>query len=70
MNMDFTETQQMLKAGARDFFEKEFPQRLVREREDDPNGYDPLLWKKMPLWDGPAGDRGTTVALYGPVPRI
>jgi alkylation response protein AidB-like acyl-CoA dehydrogenase len=37
----------MLKNFARDFLEKECPESLVREMEEDEKGYSPDLWKKM-----------------------
>jgi alkylation response protein AidB-like acyl-CoA dehydrogenase len=47
--MDFalSEEQEMLKTMARDFLEKECPESLVREMEEDENGYSPELWSKI-----------------------
>ena len=47
MNLDFTEEQEMLRTAARDFLTKECPKTLVRELEEDENGYSPELWRKM-----------------------
>jgi len=47
--MDFAlnEEQEMLKTMARDFLEKECPERMVREIETDERGYSPELWRKI-----------------------
>ncbi len=47
MNLDFNEAEDILRNMARDFMEKEFPKKLVRELEDDPTGYSPEVWAKM-----------------------
>jgi len=47
MDLGLDEQQEMLKNFARDFLEKECPETLVREMEDDEQGYSPDLWKKM-----------------------
>ena len=47
MDFNLTEEQQMLRKTARDFMEKECPKSLVREMENDENGYSPELWHKM-----------------------
>jgi alkylation response protein AidB-like acyl-CoA dehydrogenase len=47
MDLGLDEQQEMLKNFARDFLEKECPEQLVREMEDDEKGYSPELWKKM-----------------------
>ena len=47
MDLGFTETQELLKNAAREFLENECPEQLVRDMEDDPQGYSPELWKKM-----------------------
>ncbi|MBM3132329.1 MAG: acyl-CoA dehydrogenase [Chloroflexi bacterium] len=47
MNLDFNESEDILRNMARDFMEKEFPKKLVRELEDDPQGYSPEVWTKM-----------------------
>ncbi len=47
--MDFTlnEQQELLKAYARDFLEREHPESLIRALEDTERGYSLELWKKM-----------------------
>lgn len=47
MDLGLSEEQELLKNAARDFLEKECPESLVREMEDDDKGYSPDLWKKM-----------------------
>ncbi len=47
MDLGLSEEQELLKNAARDFLEKECPESLVREMEDDEKGYSPDLWKKM-----------------------
>lgn len=47
MNFSFTESQEMLKTMARDFMEKECPERFVRDMEGDSEGYSPILWRKI-----------------------
>ena len=47
MDLGLDEQQEMLKNFARDFLEKECPESLVREMEEDEQGYSPDLWKKM-----------------------
>jgi alkylation response protein AidB-like acyl-CoA dehydrogenase len=47
MDLGLDEQQEMLKSFARDFLEKECPETLVREMEEDENGYSPDLWGKM-----------------------
>ena len=47
MDLGLSEEQELLKNAARDFLEKECPEALVREMEDDDKGYSPRLWKKM-----------------------
>ena len=47
MDLGLDEQQEMLKNFARDFLEKECPEALVREMEEDEQGYSPDLWKKM-----------------------
>jgi alkylation response protein AidB-like acyl-CoA dehydrogenase len=47
MDLGLSEEQELLKNAARDFLEKECPETLVREMEDDEKGYSPELWKKM-----------------------
>jgi alkylation response protein AidB-like acyl-CoA dehydrogenase len=47
VDLGLSEEQELLKNNARDFLEKECPESLVREMEDDEKGYSPDLWKKM-----------------------
>ena len=47
MDLGLDEQQEMLKNFARDFLEKECPEQLVREMEEDEKGYSPDLWQKM-----------------------
>lgn len=47
MDLGLDEQQEMLKNFARDFLEKECPESLVREMEEDEKGYSPNLWQKM-----------------------
>lgn len=47
MDLGLSEEQELLKNAARDFLEKECPESLVREMEEDEKGYSPDLWKKM-----------------------
>jgi len=47
MDLGLDEQQEMLKNFARDFLEKECPENLVREMEEDEKGYSPNLWKGM-----------------------
>ncbi|MDE3094375.1 MAG: acyl-CoA/acyl-ACP dehydrogenase [Chloroflexota bacterium] len=47
MDLGLSEEQELLKNAARDFLEKECPETLVREMEEDEKGYSPELWKKM-----------------------
>ena len=42
MDLGLDEQQEMLKNFARDFLEKECPESLVREMEEDEKGYSPL----------------------------
>lgn len=42
-----TESQEMLRAAAREFFERECPPSLVRAMEEDDRGYPPQLWEQM-----------------------
>ncbi len=54
MDLGLNEQQEMLKTFARDFLEKECPETLVRQMEEDDKGYSPDLWKKMAAqgWQG------------------
>ena len=47
MDLGLSEEQELLKNAARDFLEKECPETLVRQMEEDEKGYSPELWKKM-----------------------
>jgi alkylation response protein AidB-like acyl-CoA dehydrogenase len=47
MDLGLTETQEMIKNAARDFLEKEVPEKYVRDMEEDPRGYSPDVWRKM-----------------------
>ncbi|OGO53076.1 MAG: hypothetical protein A2148_05020 [Chloroflexi bacterium RBG_16_68_14] len=47
MDLGLSEEQELLKNFARDFLEKECPEKHVREMEEDEKGYSPELWKKM-----------------------
>ncbi len=47
MDLGLDEQQELLKNFARDFLEKECPESLVREMEEDEKGYSPELWQKM-----------------------
>jgi alkylation response protein AidB-like acyl-CoA dehydrogenase len=47
MDLGLDEQQELLKNFARDFLEKECPESVVREMEDDEKGHSPDLWRKM-----------------------
>ena len=47
MTIEFTEEQEMLRASARDFLEKECTERVVQEVEASGLGYSPELWRKI-----------------------
>ncbi len=47
MASNLTEEQEMLRASAREFLEKECPESVVREIEASDLGYSPDLWKKI-----------------------
>jgi alkylation response protein AidB-like acyl-CoA dehydrogenase len=47
MDLGLSEQQELLKNAARDFLEKECPEKHVREMEEDEKGYSPELWKQM-----------------------
>ncbi len=47
MDFNFTEEQEMLRASARDFLEKECTESVIREVETGDLGYSPDLWKKI-----------------------
>jgi alkylation response protein AidB-like acyl-CoA dehydrogenase len=47
MDLGLSEEQELLKNFARDFLEKECPESLVREMEEDEKGNSPQLWKGM-----------------------
>ncbi|MEX1253066.1 MAG: acyl-CoA dehydrogenase family protein [Dehalococcoidia bacterium] len=64
MDLGLSEEQELLKNFARDFLEKECPEKHVRDMEEDEQGYSPELWKKMAEqgWQGlivPEGQGGT-----------
>ncbi len=54
MDLGLSEEQEMLKNFARDFLEKECPEKLVREMEEDERGYTDALWQGMAQqgWQG------------------
>ena len=47
MDFGLSEGQEMLKASARDFLQKECPKKLVRQLDESDEGYSPELWRKM-----------------------
>jgi len=47
MDLAFSEEQEMLWKSARDFLADKCPKTLVREMEEDEQGYPPELWKEM-----------------------
>jgi alkylation response protein AidB-like acyl-CoA dehydrogenase len=47
MNYNFTEEQEMLRASARDFLEKEYTESVISELEAGDLGYSPDIWKKI-----------------------
>jgi len=47
MDFGLSEEQEMLKASARDFLQKECPKKLVRQLDESDEGYSPELWRKM-----------------------
>jgi len=47
MNLDFSESQEMLRTSAKDFLSKECSKVKVRELEDSDTGHDSDLWKNM-----------------------
>src|SRR3989304_6735154 len=47
MDLGLDEQQELLRGFARDFLEKECPEAVVREMEEDEKGYSPGLWGKM-----------------------
>ena len=54
MDLGLSEEQEMLKNFARDFLEKESPEKLVRDMEEDERGYTDALWQGMAQqgWQG------------------
>ena len=54
MDLGLSEEQEMLKNFARDFLEKECPEKLVREMEENERGYTDALWQGMAKqgWQG------------------
>jgi alkylation response protein AidB-like acyl-CoA dehydrogenase len=47
VDLGLSEEQEMLKNFARDFLEKECPEKYVRDMEEDERGYSPEIWRKM-----------------------
>ena len=47
MDLGLSEEQELLKNFARDFLEKECPEKLVRDMEEDERGYTDALWQGM-----------------------
>ena len=47
MDLGLSEVQQMLKSSAHEFLSQECPLTLVREMEEDPQGYTDALWRQM-----------------------
>ena len=47
MSVIYTEEQEMLRAAARDFLEKECPDSVLKDIENSGMGYSPDLWKKI-----------------------
>jgi alkylation response protein AidB-like acyl-CoA dehydrogenase len=47
MDLGLSEEQELLRNFARDFLEKECPEKVVRDMEEDEKGYPPELWQKM-----------------------
>ncbi|MBE0431724.1 MAG: acyl-CoA/acyl-ACP dehydrogenase [Dehalococcoidia bacterium] len=47
MDLGLSEEQEMLKASARDFLQKECPKQLVRQLDESEEGYSADLWQKM-----------------------
>ena len=47
MDLGLSEQQELLKNAAREFLENECPETLVRDMEEDEQGYSPELWGKM-----------------------
>jgi len=54
MDLGLSEEQELLRNFARDFLEKECPEKLVRDMEDDERGYTDALWQGMAQqgWQG------------------
>jgi len=47
LDLDFTTEQEMLRQTVRDVLERHCPQEVVRDMEDDPNGYPVSLWEQF-----------------------
>ncbi len=47
MDLGLSEEQEMLKASARDFLQKECPKKSVRQLDESDEGYSSELWRKM-----------------------
>ena len=72
MDLGLNEIQQMLKTSAQEFLARECPLTVVREMEEDPQGYPDALWRQMTAlgWTGVAfpeqyGGTGGTFADLG-----
>ena len=72
MDLGLNEIQQMLKTSAQEFLARECPLTVVREMEEDPQGYPDALWRQMIAlgWTGVAfpeqyGGTGGTFADLG-----
>src|SRR3989304_5832601 len=70
MDLGLSEEQEMLKNFARDFLEKECPEKLVREMEENERGYTDALWQGMAKqgWQGlviPEQYGGTGMSFLG-----
>ncbi len=47
LNLDFSPEQEMLRTTVRGLVGSACPITTVRELEDDPTGYPPILWKQL-----------------------
>jgi 3-oxocholest-4-en-26-oyl-CoA dehydrogenase beta subunit len=75
MDLDFTETQDILKKTAREFMARYYPKSLVRELEEDALGFREDVWNEMAKlgwlgwivpeeYDGVGGDFMDTIVLF------
>jgi alkylation response protein AidB-like acyl-CoA dehydrogenase len=75
MDLDFTETQEILKKTAREFMARYYPKTTVRELEEDPIGFRSDIWKEMAKlgwlgwiipeeYDGVGGSFMDTIVLF------